>query len=258
MEEAEVWPNSAANNYQNTSAYSKSFAEFLAHTNEKSVLTERIAHLIKSTNTKSVLDIGAGNGEVSFPLAKLVDHYLAVEHKEDYARKLRDGGITVVQDTFPCTIDSKTDLVLISHSLPPLQTGDMGWELFLRTAFAQVAEGGRLALITFEDEASEWDTFVRGAGLEWHRTREERITPMMQYLEQFGNVEKEIITTHVQTDTAAGLQKALAFVWSDGDEAHTNYFMQNEAVREYLEKNHAVEGGYSFPFHHYLLLVSKT
>ena len=69
--------------------YIKDFETFLKHTDEKEVLYQALAEEIKSNHFSSILDIGAGNGDLSLPLSKLVNRYLAVEQKPKYVQRLK-------------------------------------------------------------------------------------------------------------------------------------------------------------------------
>jgi len=136
--------------YRLTHVYSKAFAAFLACTDEKLVLLQEIGRDLKHRRVQTVLDIGAGNGDLAIPLSTQVDRYVAIEPKGDYATRLREHDIAVIEQAFPCELGTTFDAVLSSHSLP--------WKSavyipFLSAAWAHVAEKGVLLVITYDDSS---------------------------------------------------------------------------------------------------------
>lgn len=244
-------------NHQTTTTYSDSFRTYLAHTDEKPVLLDIISKHLRALSITSLLDIGAGNGDLSIPLAKHIEQYVAVEQKEDYVKRLREAGLEVIASAFPCDIAERFDTVLISHSLPSYQDGITGWQPFLDAAWSRVNERGHLFIVTFEDEESEWTNLIESSGLEEVRQRESRLMSLKDYLNKFGALEYEVITTYVRTKTLDEMQQALAFVWSDGRADRLEIFLQNQEIAEQLETKYKDGGTYSFPFHHYLLDIRR-
>lgn len=98
--------------------YDDAFRAFLNHTDEKRILFGEISQRIAEKNIKSLLDIGAGNGQLSIPLAQLAKRYLAVEARENYVQKLRNAGLEVCHAVFPCIINDRFNMVLASRSTP--------------------------------------------------------------------------------------------------------------------------------------------
>lgn len=245
------------NTHRTTSAYSKSFQAFLDHTDEKPVLLDVLTKRLRTLGALSLLDIGAGNGDLSIPLSKLVERYVAIEQKSDYAERLRNAGLEVIHSPFPCSLDTRFDAVLLSHSLPAHSDGRDGWEPFVSAAWSQTSETGHLLIVTFEDEESEWNDLIQASGLELMREREKRLASLKAYLKTFGAVEQSIITTLVTTKTLDEMVQALAFVWSDGLPEHMDLFLANQKIGEYLDARYKTKDGYAFPFHHYLLDVHR-
>ncbi len=242
-------------NHQLNQAYTKAFETFLSHTNEKLILLEYLGKLIQSREVSSVLDIGAGNGDLAIPLAREVGRYVAVEQKPNYANTLRNSNLFVYQAVFPCLIDGKFDLVLGSHIIPWRKEE---YTPLIFAAWDLVATYGQLVLITYDDtEHSAWNELRDGCNLPTSRRSGSRIDLFREVLETLGEVEVIELVTAVETNTLDELCQALAFVYSDGEIEKLTFFLKNEAVRTYLETNHKTEGRYSFPFTHYVLQVSK-
>ena len=97
-----------------------------------------------------------GDGDLSIALSREVRRYVALEQKGDFVKKLRSGGLEVVEASWPHPIEERFDVVLASHSLPSHSDGRETWEPFVTSAWSQVDKKGHLIIVTFEDEDSEW------------------------------------------------------------------------------------------------------
>lgn len=245
-------------NHRITNNYSQAFATFLQHTDEKTVLNSALLQRIHLFGTTSLLDIGAGNGELSIPLAQKVENYLAVEQKEDFAARLRSAGLAVINSPFPCEIPSTFDAVLICHALPPHELGRAAWDPFISAAWQQVNGSGHLFIVTFENEESEWRDLIHSSGLApTLKPQVPHLQPMRGYLDTLGNVREEMIVSRVRTSTIQEMLWALSFVWSDGKEEYQKVFVQNTEVARQIEERYREKDGYAFPFRHYLLDTSR-
>ncbi len=95
--------------------YYQGFHDFLACSDEKVIYRDRFSDYVRRHGVSSVLDIGAGNGDVAILLSRQVDDYLAVEHNSDYTRQLEEAGLAVVPRRFPTEISGRYGLVIMSH-----------------------------------------------------------------------------------------------------------------------------------------------
>lgn len=138
--------------------YATYFAKFVQHTNEKPVFIEEIINIIRQRQVKSMLDIGAGNGALSIPLARLVPDYVAIESNVNHIALLKDASLSVIPQKFPCPVQGTFDLVLASHVLS-YQTLDQ--REFVNCAFDMVNHRGILLLVTFRsNEKNEWTELI--------------------------------------------------------------------------------------------------
>jgi SAM-dependent methyltransferase len=245
-------------NHRTTSTYSESFKTFLAHTDEKPILLQAITKKLQTINADSLLDIGAGNGDLAIPLSKVVKRYVALEQKADFAERLREAGLEVIEQPFPCAMEKHFDAVLLSHSLPSHDEKRSEWSIFLDAAWKLLKERGHLLIVTFdEDSTSDWNQLVKVLGFRDFERDETRFKFLKKYLQNFGQVEQETITTHVRTATLEDMLRALAFVWSDGQEQHLKTFLQNPQIAKQIRERYLTKSGFTFPFRHYLLDTSK-
>ena len=242
--------------YRLKEEYDIAFATFLRHTNEKEVLLREIETRIRRAGATSMLDIGAGNGELAVPLARLVGKYLAVEQKPTYANVLQEAGLRVLQESFPVAIERQFDLVVVSHALPYRAT-DYG--PFLNCAWACVAPSGSLLCITYDPAHSEWGDLRSDCGFPAKTSwGEERLETLEAYLSVLGPTSVDVVTTHVSASSVAQMLSALSFVYSDGEPGKAALFREQSGVlTDYLDMHYRIPEGYRFPFQHVFLQTQK-
>lgn len=238
-----------------TATYSDSFKKYLSHTNEKSVLFEEIKRRLEFAKPKTVLDIGAGNGDMAIPLSQGNYEYIALERKPDYVTKLKNAGLKVIDAYFPTDIDKKFDFILSSHSLPWKKEN---YDPFVLSAINLLNAGGIFLIITYDDESGDWKKLVDECGLPVSVKKESRLKALDKWLPSLGrSYNKTIVKTYVRADTLNDILEALAFVYSDGKEEKIATFLNSDRVKEYLERKYKSSEGYSFPFSHIFLEIVK-
>jgi len=237
-----------------TEDYTRAFRAFLDHTNEKKDLLAVLKRRIEAARAHSLLDIGAGNGDLAVPLSKLVDVYLAVEPKADFVAKLQAGGITTIHAAFPTDINQTFDVVLASHVVP-WEEGES--ETFLRAAWRLLNPKGSFMMITYDEEVSEWGELLQASGLPIDSVGQGHFAGYKTLLASLGNLEVEPITTYVETESLDDMLLALAFVYGDGMPDRAEQFQENPVVQKTLEADYHNDGRYCFPFTHYLLQAIK-
>ena len=239
-----------------TEDYTRAFEVFLAHTTEKEDILAALTQRIETDAASSLLDIGAGNGELAFPLSRLVNTYMAIEPNRKYADRLRGSNFTVFQVPFPWTIYGylRFAIVLASHVVPWNETES---ESFIRAAWKHVNKGGVFMMITYDEERSEWSDLLQLSGLPIPEVGQGRFEGYKKLLASLGALEVDTITTYVKTRNLEDMLLALSFVYGDGKAEAAQRFCENEIVRRALEVNYYVKGSYRFPFTHYLLQARK-
>ncbi len=247
---------SQQNRFKNTS-YDRMFENFLACTDEKEVLCAEIQRRIRDCRAPSLLDIGAGNGDLAIPLSQAVARYLAIEPKPTYVSRLKDAGLEVILGIYPLPLDEHFGMVLSCHSTP--------WKIaeyrrFLEEAWARVSPGGVLLVVTYNDEESEWNDILRACGLRVAEVLpgDRRLPKLGTYLASLGRVTNDVVTTHVRAQVLTDILAALAFVYADGTEEREREFLHAAPrVREQLCSRYWRNGRFEFPFHHVFLQVQK-
>ncbi len=234
--------------------YDAAFVAFLLFTNQKPELCAEIAKRIRGRGATSLLDIGAGAGELAVPLSSLVRRYCAVEHKGIYAALLRARGLHVIESSFPVAIDSLFDFVLISHVLPrqPVE-----YEPFLQSAWSVVAPGGALLGVLHNDVPSEWYDLITACGLSPGR-RASSLEKLSSYFSTLGPTTVDTITTTVSTASRRGIVSALSFVYGAGKREKIREFEERSSlILQYLDARYRNGEEYCFPFHHIFLQAHK-
>lgn len=209
---------------------------------------------IAAASAHSLLDIGAGNGDLAVPLSKLIDVYVAIEPKPDYAAKLQRAGITTIQGAFPCEISQTFDVVLASHVIPWEEAES---EAFLRAAWKRLNQSASFMMITYDEEKSAWGELLEKSGLPLTTVGQGHLDGYKKLLASFGVLETETITTYVETDGLDEMLLALSFVYGDGKPEDDEQFRENSVVKKTLETRYHFNGHYRFPFTHYLLQARK-
>jgi len=241
-----------------TEAYVQAFQSFLKHTTEKQDLFAVLERRIKAAKAHSLLDIGAGNGDLALPLSRLVQAYIAIEPNPEYAARLQAKGIMMVfQEPFPWKTFSTlaVDIVLASHVVP-WDRGEA--QAFLRASWRSLGPKGTLIMISYDEEVGGWRELLDASGLPLETVGQGRFEEYKQLLTTFGRLEIEAITTSVITKSLDEMLLALSFVYSDGQPEKAEAFQKNVVVRHFLESYHHPDEHYRFPFTHYLLQVNKA
>lgn len=235
--------------------YAESFRAFCDCTDEKSVLRSFIQDEMAREYSRSILDIGAGDGRLAIPIAKGLLRYTAVEPMPEYAAYLRENRIEVIEKEFPCKVPAAYDLVLSCHSLPgrPDEFGP-----FILEALKAVRPKGNLLIITYDD--AKFDEVVRSCGLPWGGFHFDRVAKLESFFAEMGRRPwRAEIETSVASRDLEEVMHALAFVYSDGVPEDVEAFTASAKMRRYLaERCFTREKGYSFPFTHIAYRLEKA
>lgn len=229
--------------------YRKSFEKFLAHTDEKKVFLKEFNDYIERYNPVSVLDIGAGNGSLSIPLANKVKNYLAVEENHKYAVKLRKAGLDVVENSFPIELDTNYDLVLMSHVVSYEKAN---YKELISPALNVVSKGGRLLFVTHRGKSvDDWSRLMQSINMDRFEGYSVIYQNIIDLLSEAGKVSvREVITT-LETSSIDDMIEAMAFVAANGRaDSYYEFISNKKKIIEILDTKYTTATGYSFPFRH--------
>ena len=237
--------------------YEEDFPFYLKFTNEKKVLASEIRALFKKLNVKSVLDIGAGNGDLSSLLFREVNQYTAIEPKPEFAKSLRDKGINVIEKAFPCDLGKeKYDFVLCSHSAPYSRED---YKPFIEEAIKRLNNTGDLLIITYIGEGEDWNNFMEEIGVKTFEDTLSRYIERKNFLKQFRMLKEWFVFSKLESSSIDDLIRALSFVASGGEkEKRDTFFSKIEKIKNILNLRYYDPKfkRYFFPFKHVFLMGS--
>jgi len=235
--------------------YTYDFEQFLAATNEKEVLLEEIARDVDEAQPSSLLDIGAGNGDLSIPLSRKVPQYTAVEKNPLYVEVLKKAGIKVKDGVFPLTLQDRYDFILASHVI---SYADGTMKAFVDSAWSHLNDNGRFLIVTYRGEEDDWTQLRGELGFDVGTANREGFKALREQLEKLGTLDIRKVQTLVRTSTSQEMIAALSFVASNGIPEKRQQFMEQErGLSQILEDSYQDKDGYFFPFQHFLLKTHK-
>jgi len=248
-------------NMNDSNNYKNAFEKFLKHTNEKLILLSEIEKYLGIYKVESLLDVGAGSGEISVPLAKKVPRYLAVEKNPEFVTLLNQAGIETIAAEFPIAVQEKFDMVLASHTISYRRPDFTNYiKGFIQTAWDLIESKGVFLVINSEGGNDDWYRFLKEIGEEGEL--EKNKTGYQETLEQLallGEVKIEKVSTYVTTSNMVDTIDALAFVAGKGDPLRKDKILRHEdLIEKLLKQEYATPEGFSFPVHHYFHLVQKS
>ena len=239
-------------------SYADSFSIFLEHTNEKEVLREEVLQEIKHVHAESVLDIGAGRGELGKAIATEVKDYTAIESNALYVERLKKMNLRVVDGIFPnVDIENNFDFVLASHVISYRSTE---LQPFFEKAASLIKKEGKFLLVTHRTgEVDDWTKLLALLGESLERDYKNKFQDIVGILEQYGKVNIRMVPTTVETKNIQDMLAALSFVYATGrQELLKNWESALPTIREWIEKNYKTSQGFSFPFRHYFVTLDRA
>ncbi|HEU5121951.1 MAG TPA: hypothetical protein VFT59_03825 [Candidatus Saccharimonadales bacterium] len=231
------------------------YARFVEHTDEKSVIAEGIRpYFLPGT----ILDIGAGRGEIPTLLGVDTQSYTAIEQNPNHAEVLSANGYKVIEEHFPCACPApKYDNILLSHSLFTREQ----YTVMIEAASQLTTVGGRLIIVTYRDTPSDYSTLINSIG-ETRPENDERHDDLLNVLQGIGATEVRRMQSHIYSEDVDDLIDHLSFM------ATNNSYCTAEKREMLSRKLKNVEhqfaryfdpalGVFAFPIDHYLYVTEK-
>jgi SAM-dependent methyltransferase len=239
-----------------TDAYADAFDTFLASTDEKEVLAAELGRQIRRHGSRSLLDIGAGSGQLGALLAPLVDDYLAVEVRKSYASQLQARGLRVQTARWPCLLDQRFDAVLMSYVL----TFDDDLRAMIEPAVEALTPDGMLLLVLHDVNDSDWGQLLDILEIPYLAESElpRRTTKIMR--DELGlNVSLSYATSFARTEHVSDMVDALRFVVAAGiQERLAPFEAKHAAIVTLLESRYQKpDGSFEFPFRHLVATAAR-
>lgn len=219
---------------------------------QKDILFATVRRYIEANDTRSLLDIGAGDGSLAVRLSKLVSVYVAVERDKQRIDSLKKADLSFIEGTFPIDVNGEFDMVLVSHAVPEKKEF---YKSFLEAAWRKVKKGGELLIITFKGSDNTIMRLARDISDLDGREDQIMFEEMMRVLRGLGEMETEKVTSVMKSKSLDTMVK-LASPFNLFDEPQR---LQYEArFKELLDKDFkSKEGYYSIPTEHLVISVKK-
>ncbi len=244
-----------------SASYKHDFEKFLKHTDEKAVLVSEIEKYISRYSVRSVLDIGAGNGEISIPLSRKVNRYLAIEKNPEFTAQLTQGGVETVEAEFPVQVVGAFDMVLASHTISYRRADFSNFiKDFVQTAWNLVNENGVFLMIGSGGNNDDWYDLMKEIGEEAElEPNKIGYQETMEQLNAIGKVTIEKVPAYVRTETLEDMIDALTFIAGKGDPARKEKFLRHrEVIESILTEKYATADGFAFPRYQYFRSIQKN
>jgi SAM-dependent methyltransferase len=236
--------------------YIDRYQEFLDSTDEKDVIAAALSPLLKPG---SIVDIGAGTGDLAARLQVDKASYTAIEQHPEFATLLRGRGYQVIEELFPCIVPNGYDNVLLCYCL----YGRKQCEIMIDSAWQIVDPGGRLIAVTFRDYLDDYNRLLHRIG----HTRRGRADQHFDFLRDkfasLGSVEISATTSHIDAPDVGALAAILSFMATNSKvgtiERRNEICRGILAEQSYIDERYRVESGrYLFPVNHFIFVTSRA
>ena len=235
--------------------YPVAYAGFLAVTDEKARIAEALKPLVLPG---TLVDIGAGSGEIIDDLELDPANYTAIEQRAEFAAILREKGLDVIEELFPVSLPQTFNNVLMSYVL----YGRDQCDVMIDPAWDLVSEDGQLLVVTYRDNNDDYSKILHRVGHTRRVNTDVRFDFLEERLAALGTLYIEHVRSHIFSEELQGLATALGFLASntpvgtveDRLRIRDNIIQEDDYLREhYLDEN----GTFAFPIDHYIFRVVK-
>lgn len=138
--------------------YKKHLESLVKYSNEKQILTDKILEAFQPDKSMSFLDIGAGDGAITFRIAEHVGETTAIELNPELCDVLRaNNNIKVIEQAFEDANLKKYDLVLASHVMYYFECDR--WVEMAGKMHEALNPNGKLSIIVFADSGGFYDLY---------------------------------------------------------------------------------------------------
>ena len=246
----------AENNYiemEEDLEYKRQLKLFVQSSTEKGIELVKIGEVISGLRErKSFLDIGAGGGDLTIPIAQSFQETTLVEPNEkqaDYFRH-RCPQFIVHNDLWE-KIDlgeMRYDFILCSHVLYYISEGK--WLPTIEKMYEHLADGGRIAVVLQSPMGEVADFFNQFASYDVNI-----LGLWRDLIARYGDesVEVKYFINEIWTDNIDDMVTIGLFLLID-----TKFREYKDKIRQYFETHHKVSNGYRIKQDDILLVVKKV
>lgn len=214
----------------NASIYPNLFQRYTENTNGKLILGKSLYSIFEKVNHTTLLDVGAGRGEITLELSSLFEYIMAIEPKRKFIKELRNlekSNIYVIEkkiQDFSC--DIKFDIILLSYFLDSISLDQLPIVMDKLSSFVKM--DGKIVGATYLN-GCDWDEFVNAVCNKVTINRTGGTDRLVKKLEKVGYTIKviETLDTNIFGDDEQDLFYNLAFFFKDDID---NYYRQQEEI----------------------------
>jgi hypothetical protein len=232
------------------------YQEFVRATDEKRIIAAEVSDFLRPG---TILDIGAGTGEIPDWLGVDRDLYTAIECQPESATCLRHKGYRVIEDLFPCPVPANYDNVLLLHCL----YGPEQCHIMVNAAWTLVAADGRLVAVTFRDTLDEYNTLLHRVGHTLRGATDSRFRLLIRTFTVLGRLRVRRLRSYLRAGSVRELANLLSFMATNGsvgsvahrDDVRRRLMSQEAYLRA---RSQTDRGDFAFPIDHYLFVVEAS
>ncbi len=211
-------------------SYTASFRKFTEYTNEKEVLARNIIQLTSIHDGSTVLDIGAGAGDISERLLQVGAFVDAVEPNHDFIPTLSRHSTKVMPQRWENVhVKKKYDIVLSCHSITYFTDDTLPQAI--EKMMAACCPGGKIVIVTVDQNLGSWrevhEEFYKTNGIKKRKTSQ-----LLPVLLQGYQPEVCQVATSVSAPSVEAMIEVLAFDFSDYPKEFSS---SKEHMRKMLE-----------------------
>jgi SAM-dependent methyltransferase len=228
-------------------SYKGLFSDYAARTDGKFKIASEIFDLYPDISSMSVLDIGAGGGEIAKYLAERAERIVCIEQNGEFLDRIKENirankNSEIVLSTVEEWKSNETfDVVLLSYVLDMYE--DIGkFERLVTSAFSHSKDGRRVLAASYL-EGGEWDVFTQHVAQHLRFQRTGGFARQVHKLRKIGFyiIIRKIFDTKVYDHSLEGLYSTLSFFAKDRID---QYNAHKDKLLPILENHSTREGKY--------------
>lgn len=235
--------------------YVPKYQDFLGTTDEKEVISGVLAPLLSEG---TVLDIGAGTGDIPDKLGLGADRYTAIEQRPEFIELLKTKGYSVIEKLFPCKAP-KADNVLMSYVLHGIDQ----CEAMIDPAWELVDDEGQLVVVTFRDNEDDFNKLLHRIGHTRRVNTDVRFNYLQNKFSSLGEMAIRTTQSHIYGSDIESLAASISFIATNTivgtPELRAELHGRMVAEQPYFDDLYKTdEGDYQFPMDHYIFTTQKS
>lgn len=221
--------------------YTDLFDKYTNNANGKQVLASALSRIMQETSRKSLLDIGAGNGEITRLIAPHFEGVDVIEPKRKYVEHIKNLNIANLS-AFESDIQSyqtqkRYDSILLSYVLESISIAD--YPAIFEKLKAILNLKGNIYCATYLD-GCDWDEFSYIVKARIDLARTGGFYRVLSSIRDCGYSirEREIVSTQIYGESLENLYENLAFFFKRGLDQYINHKQDLIAILErYTERS---------------------